>query len=206
MDIDIAYFSTATSTANGPFGYGRTLSTNLTAQASGSPLLVTMTRGDGSMATFTESGVGTGVFSSTVGVFSSLTEDTTDSLWKETDLNGRVTAYPLDTTGALSRVAWVQDAVGNTHTFAYASNKLATVQDSVGRFVSLSYDGNSLLASVQDGLHHIQEYCLHAGQAQPFEVARQALDDQFIRHDTPPHSRRHTRQALAVAPGYSVAR
>src|SRR5579871_1762045 len=40
MDVDIAYYYTGTSTQNGPFGYGRTLTTNLTAQASGSPALV----------------------------------------------------------------------------------------------------------------------------------------------------------------------
>jgi hypothetical protein len=43
MDLDIAYYYNATSAVNGPFGYSRTASPNLTAQASGSPALVTLT-------------------------------------------------------------------------------------------------------------------------------------------------------------------
>src|SRR3979411_663525 len=34
MDVDIAYFYNANSQYSGPFGYGRTISPNLTAQAS----------------------------------------------------------------------------------------------------------------------------------------------------------------------------
>ena len=41
MDVDFAYYYNAVSANNGPFGYGRTASQNLTAQASGSPALVT---------------------------------------------------------------------------------------------------------------------------------------------------------------------
>ena len=52
MDVDIGYFYNASATNNGPFGYARTLSTNQTAQASGSPTVVTLTRGDGARATF----------------------------------------------------------------------------------------------------------------------------------------------------------
>src|SRR5580658_5445728 len=44
--IQLSYFYNAASTQTGPYGYGRTMSPHLTAQASGSPLLVTLTRGD----------------------------------------------------------------------------------------------------------------------------------------------------------------
>src|SRR5690349_6149826 len=59
MDVDIAYFYNGNSTINGPFGYGRTLSTNLTAQASGSPAIVTLTRGSGAVVSFQDNGSGT---------------------------------------------------------------------------------------------------------------------------------------------------
>src|SRR6266700_1723013 len=59
MDVDIAYFYNASSTANGVFGYSRTLSANLTAQASGSPAIVTLTRGNGAIVTYQDNGSGT---------------------------------------------------------------------------------------------------------------------------------------------------
>jgi len=37
MDVDIAYCYSASSQANGPFGYGRSMATNLTCEASGEP-------------------------------------------------------------------------------------------------------------------------------------------------------------------------
>src|SRR5258706_10538472 len=52
IDVDLAYFYNASSTANGVFGYGRTLSSHLTAQACPSPSRVTLTRGNGAIATF----------------------------------------------------------------------------------------------------------------------------------------------------------
>src|SRR5579872_1577170 len=55
MDVDIGYFYNSVATTNGPFGYGRTITSNLTAQASsltGSQTLVTLTRGDGTLVSF----------------------------------------------------------------------------------------------------------------------------------------------------------
>src|SRR5689334_6216897 len=54
MDVDIAYFYNASSQSNGAFGYGRTISHNLLAQASGSPAIVTLTRGNGARVSFQE--------------------------------------------------------------------------------------------------------------------------------------------------------
>jgi hypothetical protein len=59
MDVEVSYFYNATSTQNGPFGYGRTLTTNLTAQASGSPAIVTMVRGNGGIVSYQDNGSGT---------------------------------------------------------------------------------------------------------------------------------------------------
>ena len=140
MDVDLAYYYNATSTANGPFGYSRTLSANLTAQASGSPTLVTLTRGNGALVSFQDNGSGTFI-AQTPGVLNSLVKDTTHSLWKETTPDGHVTAYPLDTTGQVTSLSFAQDAVGNTHSYSYSGGLLSTIQDAVGRLVSLGYAG-----------------------------------------------------------------
>src|SRR5665213_2838679 len=55
MLVDISYFYNSNSPYAGPFGYGRTLSTNLTAQASVFPTsqtLVTLTRGNGAVVSY----------------------------------------------------------------------------------------------------------------------------------------------------------
>jgi len=44
MDVDVAYYYNNAFLFNGPYGYGRTLSVNLLAQASGSPMVVTLVR------------------------------------------------------------------------------------------------------------------------------------------------------------------
>jgi hypothetical protein len=49
MPVEIGYYYNAAATNNGPFGYGRQLSTNLTAQAKGAHPIVTMTRGNGAI-------------------------------------------------------------------------------------------------------------------------------------------------------------
>ena len=77
-------------------------------------------------------------------------QDGPNNLWKETTPDGRVAAYPLDTTGHVTTISWAQDAVGNTHTFGYSSGRLSTLQDAVGRVVSFGYDGNNLLQTIQD--------------------------------------------------------
>jgi hypothetical protein len=102
---------------NGPFGYGFNISPNLTAQASGSPMIVTLTRGNGALVSYQYSS-GSYV-AQTPGVLNSLVQDTTHSYWKETTLDGVTTAYPLDTSGNITTVSWVQDPVGNTHSYSY---------------------------------------------------------------------------------------
>lgn len=148
MDVDIAYYYNATSRVNGPFGYGRTASPNLTAQASGSPALVTLTRGNGAIVNFLDNGSGTFV-AQTPGVLNSLVKDTVNGLWKETTPDGRVTAYPLNTTGQVTSLVYARDAVGNTHSYTYSGGLLQTIQDAVGRFVTFGYSGN-LVQSIQD--------------------------------------------------------
>src|SRR5207247_4666220 len=131
---------------NGPFGSARQLSTNLTAQASGSPAIVTMIRASGALASFQDDGMGNFV-AKTPGVLNTLVKDVGNSLWKETTPDGFVTAYPLDTTGQISSITYREDAVGNRQSFSYASGLLQTLEDAVGRFVSFSYSGG-LLSSI----------------------------------------------------------
>ncbi|MEP6754142.1 MAG: hypothetical protein ABJA67_01475, partial [Chthonomonadales bacterium] len=149
MDVDISYFYNASDSYNGPFGYGRTLSHNLRAQASGSPTVVTLTHGNGDLATYQYDAVSGNYLCGTPGVFNTLVKDVPNSLWKETTPNGYVTAYPLDTVGNVTTATYIQDPVGNTHTLAYSSGLLSSIQDAVGRFVTLSYS-SGLLQSIQD--------------------------------------------------------
>jgi hypothetical protein len=87
-------------------------------------------------------------------LINSLVKDTTNSYWKETTPDGRVTAYPLNTTGLVTSVSYAQDAIGNTHTFTYSSGLLQTLQDTVGRLVTFSYNAfgtpYQLLQTIQD--------------------------------------------------------
>lgn len=84
------------------------------------------------------------------GMLSTLAKDTPNSLWKETDLEGMLTAYPLNTAGMITSVTYQEDLVGNRHTYSYSSGRLATLQDAVGRVVSFAYNGNNVLESIQD--------------------------------------------------------
>ena len=54
MPLDISYYYNAVSTENGAFGYGRTISPYLTAAADTTtpPILVTLTRGNGSQVSY----------------------------------------------------------------------------------------------------------------------------------------------------------
>jgi hypothetical protein len=148
MDIDIAYFYNAVATNSGPFGYGRQLSTNLTAQASGSPAIVTLTRGNGALVSYQDDGMGNFV-AKTPGLLNTLAKDVGDSLWKETTPDGFISAYPLNTTGQITSLSFRQDAVGNLQSFSYSSGLLSTIQDAVGRMVTFGYSGG-LLQSIQD--------------------------------------------------------
>src|SRR5579862_290118 len=167
MDVDIGYYYNAVSLYNGPFGYKRSLSPNLLAQASGSPAIVTLTRGDTSVVSY-QYNAGSGEYvPQTPGLLNSLVEDTTDNLWKETTLDGIVTAYPLDTAGHVTTVSYVQDAVGNTHTFSYSSGRLSTLEDAVGRVVSFSYNASNLLQTIEDWAGRLTTFQYDTASASP---------------------------------------
>src|SRR5258708_31038854 len=112
MDVEIAYFYNAAATNSGPFGYGRQLSLNLTALASGSPTIVTLTRANGALVSYQDDGMGN-LLAQTPGVLNILTKDVPNSLLKESTPDGFVTAYPLNTTGQISSITYREDAVGN---------------------------------------------------------------------------------------------
>jgi len=150
IDLDLAFYYNGNSPYNGPFGYGRSFSHNLLAQASGSPTLVTLTRGDTSLVSYQYDTPSGQYLPKTPGLLNSLAQDTTDNLWKETTLDGIVTAYPLNTTGMVTSATYIQDAAGNLHTLTYSGGRLATIEEGAGRLVSLSYDANHLLQAVED--------------------------------------------------------
>jgi len=153
MDVDVAYYYNSATPSSTPYGYGRTLSPYMLAQASGSPLIVTLVRGNGAMVSYQASSAlalpPRQFVAQTPGVFNTLVEDMTNNLWKETTPQGKTTAYPRDTVGNITTVSYVQDVIGNTHTYSYSGGLLATIQDAVGRKVSFSYS-SGLLQSIQD--------------------------------------------------------
>ncbi len=156
MDIDIAYYYnsaavTGSPTTNGPYGYKRTLSPAKSAQLYGSPLTnLIIARGNGAVVTFQDDGTHTGTYTpGTPGVLSKVITDTGNGLWKEIATDGTITAYPLDATGHPTSITYVEDAVGNRHSYSYSSGLLTTIEDTVGRLVSFSYSGG-LLSSIQD--------------------------------------------------------
>ena len=148
MDVDIAYFYNANSQANGPFGYSRTLSTNLTALISGSPARVTLTRGNGAQVVYQADMAGN-FTPQTPGVLNTLTTDVSSGSLLETTPDGHVYAYPLSPTGVANPIQWASDAVGNTHNFVYSGGLLQNLMDAVGRKVTFLYAGG-LLQTIQD--------------------------------------------------------
>ncbi len=150
MDVEIAHYYNSNTDYNGPLGYGRTANVNLFVQASGTPAAVTFTRGNGSRSAYQETSSGSGQYQSVGGEANRLERDATSNLWKETTPDGRVSAYPVDPSGGVVPVSWVQDAAGNRHTFSYGSGRLRSLQDAVGRLVTFSYDGNGLLSTIDD--------------------------------------------------------
>jgi YD repeat-containing protein len=166
MNVDIAYYYNASNEYNGPYGYGRTISHHQTAQASGSTVRVTMTRGNSAQVVYQDNGSGTYV-PQTPGVFNTLVQDSGNGIWKETTPDGITTAYPLNTTGQICSMTYVEDAVGNRHTMTYASGRLQTVQDAVGRLVTFAYDGNNLLQSIEDWAQRRTTFAYDAVTASP---------------------------------------
>jgi YD repeat-containing protein len=133
------------------------MSTNLLAQASGSPLIVTMTRGDGSNVTYQENTSGSYVSYSPRNL-DTLAQDTVDNLWKETTQDGITTAYPLNTTGQITSVSYIQDAIGNRHTYSYSSGRLANIEDAVGRLITFAYNSSNVLSTIEDWAGHLTTF------------------------------------------------
>jgi len=122
MDVDIAYFYNANTGYNGPFGYARTLSTNLFLQAlttsvgEGATLTtVTLFRGNGATTRYTNQG-GSSFFCLSSGFFNTLVQDSTNGVCEETTPEGVVSVYRLQSPvlgqTQLSSVSYVQDAAG----------------------------------------------------------------------------------------------
>ena len=88
MNVEIAYFYDSFSPYNGPYGYGRILSTNLTTQALGSPAIVSMTRGNGGMVIHQADG--DGFISLSPENLNILEQDFVNNQWKEITLRGIV--------------------------------------------------------------------------------------------------------------------
>lgn len=155
MDVDIAYYYNSATAQNspflnGPYGYMRSISPAQVAQfyGTGTTNLI-LQRGNGAIVTFIDDGTSSGTYNAgTPGVVSKVVTDTVNNLLKEITPDGVVTAYPLDISYPTS-VTYVEDAVGNRHTYSYSSGLLSTIQDAVGRFVTFNYS-SGLLQSIQD--------------------------------------------------------
>ena len=158
MDVDIAYFYNAnTGVLNAPsnalYGYGRTISTQLTAQASGSPIHVTLTRGNGSVANYQLNGSAyEALTSDSLNTLTTFT-DSGNAYWKESTLDGHSAVYPYNTAAQLTSITYAADAIGNRHSFVYnGSQKLQNVQDAVGRLVTYNYLASGSFAGMLDGI------------------------------------------------------
>ena len=65
--------------------------------------------------------------------------------------NGTKTFYPFVPDGEQSKVAYIEDAVGNRHTFGYNEvGLLKTLTDAVGRQIVFSYNEQQLLETLED--------------------------------------------------------
>jgi YD repeat-containing protein len=150
MNVNIAYYYNSASKYNGVFGYGRTMTTNLFIKASGSPLVLTLTRGKGNTTEYEETSLGKFKAKSS-GNRNTLTLDNIHKTWLETTPDGVITAYPVVSHDQVSNVAYIQDAVGNRHTYKYDANgHLQTLTDAVGRSVSFNYNSDNLLSEIID--------------------------------------------------------
>ena len=170
VEVDFIYNSN--SPENGPFGYGRTLTTNFYLKVEGDT--ATVTRGNGSQAKYVRdaqpvaasgSGVplpsGSGVSSPSgvrynpqkVGSRNQLMRFD-DGTWIETAPDGRKMVFTGVVEGQLNRMSYAEDSVGNRHTFSYsggAKNLLTGITDAYGRPTTFNYNPDqTLLMSVTD--------------------------------------------------------
>ena len=172
--VEIAFFYNSNSTFVGPFGYARTMSANLYLQASQSR--VVLTRGNGTRAQYNIAGTPAApqYVPQKPGTRNTLERDDARKLWLETAPDGRVTAYPIGAGIEVCRALWVQDSVGNRHSFSYdgQSKRLTGVEDAYGRLTQLFYNADNLLQRVSDwaGRDTLFGYTQAAGRWQLTQV------------------------------------
>ena len=165
VEIDFIYNSN--SSENGPFGYGRTLSTNFYLKPSGDQAIIT--RGNGASSEYTRGARLTPPPSDpngpqfsflggyhynpqTVGSRNQLTRSDNNS-WVETMPDGRKMGYLNVVEGEMNRLSYAVDSVGNRHTFIYSDDKklLIGIDDAYGRRTTLNYSADgTLLQSITD--------------------------------------------------------
>ena len=152
MNVDLAmYYNSSTvpgsAFANGPYGLGRTMSCGANASLlSGSSILIE--RGNGALATYTST-LGSGWTPGTPGVLNTLVVSALAETIAETTPDGVTTVYPLKSGGAPQTLTYVQDSVGNIHSYIYSSGLLQNIQDGSGRLVTFLYSGG-LLQTIED--------------------------------------------------------
>ena len=141
--IHIQSFYNSQSTYNDAFGYGRTISVNLTLveNTDGS---VTLLRDTGYQDTFTLSG---GNYVPPVGIFNRLEKQTNQ--WVETTSDGTRFIYPVRQAGQTSKIQRVEDRNGNPIQWTYTNGLLTSMTDPAGRTINFSYT-NGKLTSITD--------------------------------------------------------
>ena len=141
--IHIQSFYNGQSTDNNEFGYGRTISVNLTL-VENTDDSVTLLRGTGHKDTFTLSD---GNYVPPVGVFNLLEKQTNQ--WVETTPDGMKYIYPVLQAGQTSKIQRIEDRNGNQIQFAYTNGLLTRITDPAERTINFSYtDGK--LTSITD--------------------------------------------------------
>ena len=141
--IHIQSFYNGLSTDNNAFGYGRTISVNLTLveNTDGS---VTLLRDTGHVDTFRLSD---GSYVPPVGVFNHLEKQSNQ--WVETTPDGSQLIYPLLEMGKTSKIQRFEDRNGNPIQWTYTNGLLTRMTDPAGRHINFSYT-NGKLTSITD--------------------------------------------------------
>ena len=149
--IHIQSFYNGLSTDNDAFGYGRTISVNLTLveNTDGS---VALLRGTGHLDTFTRS---EGSYVPPVWVFNLLEKETNQ--WVETTPDGTRFIYPLHDAGQMSKIQRVEDRNGNQIQWTYTNGLLTRMTDPAGREINFSYT-NGKLMSITDWANRTTTY------------------------------------------------
>ena len=177
VEIDFIYNSN--SPANGPFGYGRTLTTHFTLETSGDQ--ATITRGNGTRSQYTRgeripppppspegpngpqliSLGGTYYNPQKVGSRNTLVHLDND-YWVETMPDGREMTYRDVVAGQVNRLWETTDSVGNRHTFLYSDDDqklLIGIDDAYNRRTTLTYSADPmLLASITDFAERVTRF------------------------------------------------